>query len=114
MTEQLPSIVVENLTSLARGALKALAGLLLAHGIIAQTQQAEFIDLGLSLLTFAAGQAWSIWQKHQAAQVLMVALTTAKMTEDDAKGIVKTAPELVPTVLTPSATVPGVPLPPTM
>lgn len=57
---------IEPLVSgLARHVITGLAGSLVTAGAIQKDQQTQFIAIGSGILVWAAGMAWSAWQKRQ-------------------------------------------------
>jgi hypothetical protein len=46
-----------------RHGLTLAAGALVADGVIHSDQQGAFVQIGLAVLTYVAGAAWSWWQK---------------------------------------------------
>ena len=96
----------EALASIARWALALLAGYLVKHGIWTAGDASSYVAAG-ALGIVALG--WSIWQKYGARLKLVTALTMPAGTSESAviQKIASGVP--VPTVSTPSNTVPGVP-----
>jgi high-affinity Fe2+/Pb2+ permease len=54
----------------SRHVLTGVAGFLFAHGAIAASQKEQFISIGCSVILWAAGVAWSWWNKQGQADVM--------------------------------------------
>ena len=53
------------LAGAARHVMTAVAGVLIAQGAITTDQQAQFVTIASGIAVWAAGYAWSAWQKKQ-------------------------------------------------
>lgn len=96
----------------ARAALISLSAILVQHHIVTASQgeglSAMLLDQFINSLPGLVALASSAWQKYRSRQKLLVALMPGPKTEDEV--IAHIAAGLpVPSVLTPSNTVPGVP-----
>ncbi len=98
-------MLVDALGSILRWGLMILASELVHHGIWTSTDAERYVGaFSMFLLTLG----WSLWARYRARQVLVTALSAAKMTESQAKSEVVSAMP-TPTVTTPADTIPGVP-----
>lgn len=69
----LPSLAVTFVTSAARSLLQLAAGALVAHGVLASGQSADFVQVGVGLAVGVAALAWSwIEKQHNHAQAIAV------------------------------------------
>ena len=59
-----PSLVTQIVASVARHGLTAAAGALGTLGVLSTTQQTEFTDVGIALVTGLAAILWSYIQKR--------------------------------------------------
>jgi len=93
--------------SILRYGLMILATYLVRHGIWSQNAAEGYVEAAVTAL-LALG--WSWWKIHGNRVKLLVALMPGPKTEDEVNEHIA-AGLPVPSVLTPSNTVPGVPLP---
>ena len=75
-TPALPPFAEQVVGLVSRHGLTAIAGFLLAHGILQQGQDATLVNLLLPVAVFAAGVAWSYIQKAGAQRTFKAALLT--------------------------------------
>jgi hypothetical protein len=102
-TPPLPTIYSEAFLAFIRHLLTGLAGILVSRGLIAETQTAELINIGIGAATFALTMWWSWWQKRNAKQVLLTAVAAANSTE---QLVAHSAAQAAPSVLTAPSVVP--------
>jgi len=104
--EPIPTIYLDSALGIARHLLTVAAGVLVSKGLVSSEGTTQFVELGVGVLTFVITIAWSVYQKHNAKKVLVVALaappgtTEAEATKKASKGVD------VPSVLTPPTVVP--------
>ncbi len=99
-------ILQEAIGSLLRWAFAFVAGWLVQHGIWTQSAASTYVAAA-ALGVVSIG--WSLWQKYESRIILLTALTmTAGTTENGVKAQVASG-VMLPTVLTPPDTIPGVP-----
>lgn len=60
-----PSLLKAIVAGIARHAMTAIAGMMLAHGMIATDQQAQVVSIGASIAVWGLGVWWSAQQKTQ-------------------------------------------------
>ncbi len=96
------------LGSIIRAALAGLAGYLVKAGIWTASDSATYVTAA-TLFLLAGG--WSLYEKYRSrSKVLTALMMPALSTEDELKERIKTG--VTPSILTPSNTIPGIPLPP--
>ena len=95
--------------SILRYGLMILATYLVKHGIWSQSAAEGYVEAAVTAL-LACG--WSWWKIHSNRIKLLVALMPGPKTEDEVNAHISSGLP-VPSVLTPSNTVPGVPAEPT-
>lgn len=105
----------EIIGSWVRAALVSLSAFLVQRHIVTEQQGESLIamwfDQIINALPGIVALVWSWWQKHSSRKVLNTALTLpAGVTEDQVRAYIASG-ATVPTVNTPSNTVPGIPKP---
>ena len=65
-------------TALVRHLLTGLAGVLVADGVLMQSDAAQFAAIGGGVVVGLGSLAWSWWQKHLQAKRVDVAVATAQ------------------------------------
>lgn len=73
-TPAVPPLGTQILTLIARHGLTALAGLLVAKGLLPQAMSDQFMDIGLAVAVGGAGIAWSVVSKLLARATLKAAI----------------------------------------
>ena len=71
---QIPTLARAVLELVARHILTALAGWLIANGMLASGQGDQLVNLGLGIVVGAAGMGWSYLQKLFTRRALVAAL----------------------------------------
>ena len=79
-TPQPPSLVTMIATALFRHLLTGLAGVLAGYGVFggSQSTEAQFVTVGLAVLLWGLGQAWSWWQASQHHTAAVTAASTTQ------------------------------------
>lgn len=104
-----PTIYINGASAVIRHVLTMLSGWLMTRSWLTPEQGTQFIEMGVGALVFIGTVGWSLWQKHRAKKVLVVALANADMSENQVEKIaVSDKPS--PTVLSPPTQVPVVPV----
>lgn len=94
------------LTSIVRWLLAVGAGYLVKAKVWSDSDATTYVTAGaLAIITIG----WSLWEKYRERSKLLTALMMpALSTEDELKARVKTG--VTPSILTPSNTIPGIPI----
>lgn len=104
-----PTIYVNQVSAIIRHLLTAVSGWLLTRGWLSAEHGTQLVEVGAGALMFALTVGWSLWQKHRSKKVLVVALAQAEMSENQAEKVAA-SDKPTPTVMSPPAHVPVVPV----
>lgn len=85
-TVQLPSLVTQMVTALARKALTVAATALIGWGVLPEGQSDGFVSVGLGLALGAASVAWTWWEKRRVRAVLAAAVVAPAGVPVDSAG----------------------------
>lgn len=85
-TVQLPSLVAQIVTALARKALTVASASLVTWGLLPEGQSTEFVSIGLGLALGAASLAWTALEKWRARERLAKAVAAPAATAVNGAG----------------------------